>query len=276
MRMQSESQVWRFVKSICPIFIPFVISSVYALVVYAIRDMVYGAAMNFQVIHFMDMLVDNVTIGTAVCGVPVYIYLYRKDYRYEYHKESLGRIKLKGILCVFLLAMASGTLLNNLISFSGIGRIFSSYVEIVGSLYNYNVVVDVIGLGVAVPIAEELLFRGIIYNRIKTNIGVRNGTIITSLLFGVYHGNIVQGIYAFFLSLLIIFVQEKFGTVIMAIVFHMGVNIFSVLLQDTFLQNVLYGNAYRVILSTVVECAIVVLSIVFLNGMKADHEKCGK
>lgn len=276
MKMQSESQAWKVVKSICPIVIPFFVSSAYALVIYVIGDMVYEVTQSFQVVHYMGMLTDNVTIGTAVCSIPFYIYMYRRDYRYEYHKESMGRVNLKGILCVFLLAMASGTLLNNLISFSGIGRIFNNYVDILGALYSNNVVADAIGLGIIVPIAEELLFRGIIYNRIKTNVGVRNGAIITSLLFAVYHGNVVQGIYAFFLSFFIIFAQEKFGTVIMAILFHMGANIFSVLLQETSLQNVLYGNIYRVILSTTVECLIVLLFMSHLNGMKFHREKCGK
>lgn len=261
MRIQSESQIWKTLKSIYPIFIPYIVASAYSLIVYAAQDLVNGITQNFQVLSFMDVVADNLTIGTAICGIPVYLYVYRRDYKYGFHQESMKKITAKGMLLVFLAAAASADMLNKLISVSGIGRIFSDYVEIVGALYNNNLVLDVIGLGIIVPIAEELLFRGIIYNRIKANVGVRNGAIITSVIFAVYHGNIVQGIYAFFLSLLIIFAQEKYKTVTMAILFHMGANIISVLLQDTSLQNILYGNSFKIVISTLSECLIVILLI---------------
>lgn len=46
-----------------------------------------------------------------------------------------------------------------------------------------------------VPLAEEMLFRGIVFSRLSARTGLLQGALLSAALFGVYHGNLAQGIY---------------------------------------------------------------------------------
>lgn len=77
---------------------------------------------------------------------------------------------------------------------------------------------------VIAPVSEELLFRQVIYKRIRKISPMWVGVVVSALLFGIYHGNPVQGIYAFIMGLLLALVYEWTGSLIAPILFHMIAN----------------------------------------------------
>lgn len=50
--------------------------------------------------------------------------------------------------------------------------------------------------GILSPFTEELVFRGIMYHRLRRGFSPAEAALISSLLFGFAHGNFLQGIYA--------------------------------------------------------------------------------
>lgn len=81
------------------------------------------------------------------------------------------------------------------------------------------------------PIIEELIFRGAVLSIAKKITPFYVANIIQALLFGIYHGNIVQGIYAFLLGLLIGCLKKRYGKLIYTILFHMSLNLTGVYLD---------------------------------------------
>lgn len=81
------------------------------------------------------------------------------------------------------------------------------------------------------PIIEELIFRGAVLSIANKITPFYIANIIQALLFGVYHGNIVQGVYAFLLGLLIGYLKRKYGKLIYTILFHMSLNLAGVYLD---------------------------------------------
>ncbi len=79
--------------------------------------------------------------------------------------------------------------------------------------------------GVISPIAEEAVFRGIIYNRMKRCFSYGVALAVSSLLFGCYHGNAVQAVYGTLLGLLIAYGYELFGDFAAPVLFHSVANI---------------------------------------------------
>ncbi len=64
-------------------------------------------------------------------------------------------------------------------------------------------------LAVLPPLAEELLFRGFLYGRLKQHrVLPYVGAIITSLVFGLVHGQLNVGIDTFILSMVMIYILE--------------------------------------------------------------------
>ena len=53
------------------------------------------------------------------------------------------------------------------------------------------------------PVAEEMIFRGMTYRRVKNYLGTGWAVGISSVLFGIYHGNTIQFLYAAVLGILL-------------------------------------------------------------------------
>jgi len=89
------------------------------------------------------------------------------------------------------------------------------------------------------PIIEELIFRGLLYGVPKYILKIfkippkllfiTTLAVTSSTLFAIHHGNIVQGIYAFFMGLAMCFVYECCGGIIWTICFHFFANCFSII-----------------------------------------------
>lgn len=71
---------------------------------------------------------------------------------------------------------------------------------------------ELLGSCLVIPIAEELLFRGVVYKRLKLYFGVTPALIGSALIFGIMHVNLVQFLYAAVIGLLLAFVLEKQGS----------------------------------------------------------------
>ncbi|MBQ9608187.1 MAG: CPBP family intramembrane metalloprotease [Lachnospiraceae bacterium] len=110
------------------------------------------------------------------------------------------------------------------------------------------------------PVAEEILFRGLILTYARKCIPIYAAIILQAFLFGLYHGNIIQGIYAFILGMLLGYIAIKTGTLFAGICFHIALNI-----SIIFVPAVLFDNDFRCIISVAVSCIILVLGITFMN-----------
>ncbi|MBP3470335.1 MAG: HAD hydrolase-like protein [Lachnospiraceae bacterium] len=74
------------------------------------------------------------------------------------------------------------------------------------------------------PIAEELLFRWLLYGRIRRVLGTKFAILLTAVFFGFYHGNLLQGIYAFLMGLALSLIFYRSGDFVLPVLFHMSAN----------------------------------------------------
>lgn len=83
------------------------------------------------------------------------------------------------------------------------------------------------------PLVEELTFRGItmhLFQKAGAPFWIAN--ILQALLFGVFHMNLVQGIYAFFLGILLGYLVKRYNSLIASMTFHAFFNFFGTWLSD--------------------------------------------
>lgn len=106
------------------------------------------------------------------------------------------------------------------------------------------------------PIGEELLFRGLIQSYGLKNFAPVLAIGLQGLIFGLYHGNIIQGIYAFFMGVVLGFVAYKLESIIPAILLHVSINASLLLVPEIF-----YEGTGRTIATTIVTGAIFVVMI---------------
>lgn len=129
------------------------------------------------------------------------------------------------------------------------------------------------------PIAEELLFRGLVLSYFRKAFHVEgtadttgekllilSAILFQGLMFGIYHGNWIQGIYAFLLGSLFGWIAYRFNSILPCIVLHMAVNV-SIL----FVPNVLYSSFPACMATIVVSLAIIITTIYFSLRFKEKH-----
>lgn len=80
-----------------------------------------------------------------------------------------------------------------------------------------------VALGMMVPIAEEIVFRGAILRVLQNALGERKrwiAIVISALIFGIVHFNLAQGLHAFLIGLLLGWLYSKTGSILPGFVFH--------------------------------------------------------
>lgn len=73
---------------------------------------------------------------------------------------------------------------------------------------------------ICAPISEEIIFRGLMLSRFKKGLPRWLAILLTSLLFGLVHGQILWIAYAFFLGILLCMVVERTGSILASILVH--------------------------------------------------------
>lgn len=139
-------------------------------------------------------------------------------------KEMLFRW-LYAALAITMISVA----VNNILGYTALRDLSSSYEEVKAAFFAGSVLVQVICLGFLIPYAEEILFRGIIYGRAKEAFGPQKAILISALLFGVIHWNLLQFIFATIMGVVLAYFTERYRSLVPAYIGHAAANIIVVL-----------------------------------------------
>lgn len=129
----------------------------------------------------------------------------------------------------FLLGVVINVLISSLMVIIGIYNMFSNDTQ--NQLLRGAMVFQILGPGIVNPIAEELVFRGLTYSRMKQLMPRMSAVFLNGFLFAAYHGNPIQMIYALPMGLILIWLYEKENSIILPIMFHIGANMTTILLS---------------------------------------------
>ena len=82
---------------------------------------------------------------------------------------------------------------------------------------------EVILTAIGAPICEELMFRGVILRRFST-VSQRFAIVMSALIFGFMHGNLIQAILGFIVGLVLGYAAVKTDSLILPIAGHIFIN----------------------------------------------------
>lgn len=238
----------------------------------------YLASNNIEKLY--DLMVTLINkYGVLITGagclllIPVFLLMYRKDRKHAqpiYHplyKKASARTYLPMLVMVACLHY----ILNNLIVISNAAENVASYQSVSKMFYGPALAVQVLCLGVLAPICEELVYRGLIFRRLRSSGGYLNAALLSSLLFGVVHGNLVQMLYAFVLGMLLSFLYERFNTVLAPILAHAFLNLLSIALTAAKFYDYLAKNNVIVMVSTILVAGAAAALFLNMNKDKISY-----
>lgn len=90
----------------------------------------------------------------------------------------------------------------------------------------------VVSVGLAAPFIEEIMFRGLITNELDRVMSYKWIIFVQALLFGIYHMNIVQGIYTFILAIFMGYALHWTGSIWAPLIIHIVNNMSSVIMSE--------------------------------------------
>lgn len=171
---------------------------------------------------------NNQIIISSACNyilvLPIFIYLMRKIDSTDIDKKKLSIQTIAKYFCVALTLMWAGNLIGLGIT-ALIGH--ATTIEIINPIehliQNTNIYVNAIIVVLLAPIFEELFFRKLLIDR-TIKYGAKLSILLSALLFALFHGNLNQFFYAFFIGGFFAYVYIKTGNIKYSIVLHGFVN----------------------------------------------------
>lgn len=224
---------------------------------------VVSSLMYFVLGLFMGDEQQTYMLRQLVCSaatIPATMSFYKQDkiaeqVVYGTEKEKLDTKWLRDAVLAAVGAVTLGIAVNNIIAMTPLVQMSEGFQEANQSFFAGTVVFELLGSCLVIPIAEELLFRGVVYKRLKLYFGVTPALIGSALIFGIMHVNLVQFLYAAVIGLFLAFVLEKTGKLSMAVFGHIAANLAAVLRTETGWLDFSFYPTVKGILFTVVMAA---------------------
>lgn len=147
-------------------------------------------------------------------------------------KEDAGiRENVIWILKLFLSAASVSVFLNLSFRLPVIREFFFRDSGAAGTLFHMPLYMQIIVMGIASPLEEELLFRGMMFNRLRVILPFFPAAVVSAAFFGFVHRGMAQILFAGVLGFLLAVIYERFRKLWPVFVFHCGANLASVALE---------------------------------------------
>lgn len=227
-----KTRAYRIWQIIYPVGIYYVVSSL----TYFALEMLLGTDNQS---YMMRQLI------CAAATIPFIMTYYMQDKKLENHVYGERKLTLDGKLVrdIFLVigsAMTLGIAVNNIIAMTPLVEKSTGFTEANEAFFAGQVIYELLGSCLLIPIVEELLYRGVVYKRLRLLVGVTPAIVLSALLFGLMHVNLVQFLYAGILGLLLAFMLERTGRLYAPILGHIAANLAAVIRQETGWLNFSY------------------------------------
>lgn len=138
-------------------------------------------------------------------------------------RERLGGARVPGALALGFGACIVLTVIVGLAA-QIFPSAFTSYEKLMDTLDITNSAFAIPYVMLVGPIAEEFIFRGVILDRLKPAFSFWTANALQAALFGIFHMNMIQGLYAFVLGMLLGMVVQVTGTVLASMLMHITFN----------------------------------------------------
>ena len=284
--MYTESFGKRFWRMVYPLGLYILISSLagFASSLYLVAQGV--SELGFSALNDPEQLLNQAvekmpdtlfwaTLISAAVTLPFLLLFYHWDMKREQKlgtKKIYEKVPAPYFGIVILLGIAACFAGNNRITMSGLMNSTSGYVEVAEVLYGGRLAVELLGIGILVPVVEELIFRGLAYKRMREYASPLMAGITTSMLFAVFHGNLVQGVYAFLLGALLCYVYEKYHSFWAPVLLHAAANVISVLASETSVFDFLYSGRGIFFAFTLIVCVLVVVFVYLTERLVVSNQ----
>lgn len=257
-----------FLHILLPVLIYFITTIVVTIVVPIMVIILYKRNVSFEnIVGDYGLLI---TLISQIITLLILLLIYKKDIKtYPTVKKELD---LKTLLYGSLFIMAVGIISGYLMDF--IDYLFpsfgSGYDKIENMLTNSYFISVFASTCVLAPIMEEIMFRGIILNNLLSKRSIWYSIIISSLIFGLIHMNLLQGTNAFILGLALSIAFIKTRNIYVCMFGHFLNNLIAIVSTYTNFSGIVY-DIINIVL--IIICIYPILIFIKTDNVKIEKNK---
>ncbi|MBQ7840075.1 MAG: HAD hydrolase-like protein [Lachnospiraceae bacterium] len=164
------------------------------------------------------------------------------------------------LLPMAVLAASLAVGMNGFLSLVELYKYSPAFQEISEIQFDIPIWLGILSYGILAPLGEEVLFRGIVYGQLKRVSNAPVAIVTSGILFGLFHGNLVQFVYATVIGIALALVYEIYGGLFYPILFHGIANLFVYVMLDL----TEFGGAFVMPLSCMVFLVMAVVSLALM------------
>lgn len=209
--------------------------------VYTIIYMISIIVTDFNALMDMDFLLNEVLTHTTmisllsnvVAALVIWlVFVIRK--KNFFHEIQLKKSSIKYIVLTLFIGISFSFVADYIIGLIPFPSILTESFEANYALTSAgNPVINFIAVAVLAPIVEEVFFRGLVYTRMRKGMCAPAAIILSAVVFGLAHGEIIWMLSAFSMGVVLAWVFEKTGSLLPCIAIHLVNNVLSVALENT-------------------------------------------
>ena len=190
------------------------------------------ATLSVKLMEWMMEYQSLISGFLALCTIPLPAFLFWRDRKMERAVQlPVNKVApLKKYTWILLFGAAFCVGMNVVMVMSGLAMKDVSFLNVSKALYSESLGVMLVCQGLIVPIAEEWMFRGVLYRRCREQMKFWGAAFSVSLLFAFIHGSVTQMAYTLILGIFLAYVYEKFGSLKAPMFLHILVNSISIVL----------------------------------------------
>ena len=209
-------------------------------------------------VEFLTKYSNWMVIVSNVLTIFALWLIFRVRKKKFYQEALLCKVDKKKIVPIVVLGIASSFFVSCVLGLLPIPEsILKDYVESSAKITSGAMIIRIFSTVILAPIAEEIIFRGLVLSRLKKAVRPSVAIIISSLLFGLVHGQVLWMIYTFAIGIMFAIVAESLQSVSASILLHMSFNAVS-LLGDISFSNL------QMIIVALMSLIIVIGSLYFI------------
>lgn len=247
------------------------LAKAYATLSEVSTDAEWTAAITSMTSYMMKVMLEHyveITGVIALCTIPVMAVFFNKDRKRE--QNLLVNLKAPAKKYIFLPILGFAICLgfNCLIIMTDLAFVSESYLSSSSLFYSASFPIQVVCIGIIVPISEELLFRGVVFKRLREVVDLKKAALVSAIIFALIHSSFLQMVYAFVLALFLAYVYEKYGSFKAPVLLHISVNLVSLICTECKILDLLYAVPMLMAIAVVVCAFIGALMFILIQKIK--------
>lgn len=245
------------------------------IILHLILPMVFYTAITTVLFLCLNLGALEATALSAVFVSPILYFFYRRDQKDRGIIPAVS-LKLNGCLVYILVFGAALCVFGNyIVEALRLTEMSAAYEEVSRSLYSPTFLIQILASGLLIPVAEELIFRGLVFASLRGRLSFLPAAVLSGLIFGLYHGNLPQGVYAFLIGLALSWLYEVCGTLLAPYLFHVSANIVSLCVTNIAYLGFLFDAEDKPVMAVMVAASAAVsvicaIRIYWKNNLKED------